>query len=411
MNPSRSKITVLCQITKLIPRNLIPKLANEHGVSKKSRTFSPVSHVLALMFAQLSHALGLNDVCDTLNNHSGVLTTIRGATPPSRNGLSYANTNRNPDMAKSLFWETLRHLESQHPRFRLEGRKYCAFPRRFKKVISIVDSTTIQLVANCIDWAKHRRRKAAAKMHLRLDLASFLPNFVHIKSANSNDAKEAITVCAGIKDGEIVVFDKAYVDFKHLHELLLRGIFWVTRTKDNMRYEVMGQHMEPKGNIIRDIIIGLTGAKTRQWYPETLRLVEAWIEVDGKMKRMTFITDNFEWSSSSICDLYKARWAIEVFFKEIKQTLQLSDFMGYSENAVKWQLWTALLVYALLRFIAWRSKWGHTFVRLFTSLRGVLWSCLDMFSVLECCGTAGGKPRMRSAPDQCYLPGLEAPFS
>ncbi len=407
MNPSKSKLTVLCQIAKLIPRNLIPKLAKECGVDKKSRTFSPVSHVLALMFAQLSHAFGLNDVCDTLKNHSGVLTTIREATPPSRNGLSYANANRNPDMAKSLFWETLGHLESQHPKFRLEGRKYCAFPRRFKKAISIVDSTTIKLVANCIDWAKHRRRKAAAKMHLRLDLASFLPNFVHIKSANSNDAKEARTVCAGVKDGEIVVFDKAYVDFKHLYELLLRGVFWVTRTKDNMLYEVVGQHMEPSGNIISDTVIRLTGVKTQQWYPKTLRLVEAWIEVDGKMKRMTFITDNFEWSSSSICDLYKARWAIEVFFKEIKQTLQLSDFMGYNESAVKWQLWTALLVYVLLRFIAWQSKWKHTFVRLFTTLRGVLWSCLDMFSVLECCGTAGGKPRMRSVPDQCYLPGFE----
>jgi len=81
--------------------------------------------------------------------------------------------------------------------------------------------------------------------------------------------------------------------------------------------------------------------------------------------------------------------------------------MGYSENAVKWQLWTALLVYVLLRFIAWQSKWEHSFIRLFTALRGVLWSCLDMFSVLKCCGTAGGKPRMRSNPDQCICQGLK----
>ena len=407
MNPSKSKITVLCQIAKLIPRNLIPRLANEYGVDKRSRTFSPTSHVLSLMFAQLSHALGLNDVCDTLNNHSGVLTTIRGSTPPSRNGLSYANRNRNPEMAKSLFWDTVGTLEAIYPKFKLEGRKYRAAPRRFKKAISIVDSTTIRLVANCIDWAKHRRRKAAAKMHLRLDLSSFLPVFVHIKSAKSSDSKEARTVCAGIKEGEIVVFDKAYVDFKHLYELLLRGISWVTRAQDNMKYKVVGQHMEAKGNIIRDVIISLTGINTSKWYPSTFRLIEAWIEVDGKMKLMSFITDNFEWASSSVCDLYKSRWAIEVFFKEIKQTLQLSDFMGYSENAIKWQLWTALLVYVLLRFIAWQSKWEHTFIRLFTALRGVLWSCLDIYSVLKCCGTAGGRPRMRSSPDQCYLPGFE----
>jgi len=123
------------------------------------------------MFSQLSHAIGLNDVCGTLNNHSGVLTTIRVSTPPSRNGLSYANRNRNLEMAKSLFWETLKSLESKYPKFRFEGRKYCAFPQRFKKISSIMDSTTIQFVANCMAWAKHRRRKAAAKMHLRLDLA------------------------------------------------------------------------------------------------------------------------------------------------------------------------------------------------------------------------------------------------
>ena len=105
MNPSKHKMSVLAQIFKLIPRNLIPKLANEHGVDKQSRSFSPVSHVLALMFGQLSHALGLNDICDTLQNHSGVLTTIREATPPSRNGFSHANRNRNADMAEDLFWK------------------------------------------------------------------------------------------------------------------------------------------------------------------------------------------------------------------------------------------------------------------------------------------------------------------
>ena len=163
MNPSKHKMTVLAQIFKLIPRNLIPKLAKEHGVDKRSRTFSPVSHVLALMFGQLSHALGLNDICDTLRNHGGVLSTIREATPPSRNGFSYANRNRNADMAESLFWKVLEHLETISPKFRLQGRKYCALPRRFKRVINVIDSTTIQLVANCPDWRsigeKRRRLK------------------------------------------------------------------------------------------------------------------------------------------------------------------------------------------------------------------------------------------------------------
>ena len=406
MNPSKHKMTVLEQIFKLIPRNLIPKLAREHGVDKRSRAFSPVSHVLALMFGQLSHAIGLNDICDTLRNHKGALSSIREAVPPSRNGFSHANRNRNADMAEKLFWAVLGHLEGISPGFRMHGRRYRAFPRRFKRIINVIDSSTIRLVANCLDWAKHRRRKAAAKLHLRLDLGSFLPKFALVKSAGSNDAKEARAVCAGIGAGEIAIFDKAYVDFVHLFELMLRGVFWITRAKDNMQCKVVGQHSAPSGNIIRDVIIRLTGANTSKWYPEVLRLVEAMVEVDGKLKKMTFITNNLDWSASSICALYKARWSIEVFFKEIKQTLQLADFMGHNENAVRWQIWTALLTYVLLRFIAWQSSWEHTFVRLFTALRGVIWSSLDMFSVLKCCGTADRPARMRAAPEQCYLPGF-----
>ena len=193
-------------------------------------------------------------------------------------------------------------------------------------MINVVDSSTIQLVANCIDWAKHRRRKAAAQMHLRLDLRSFLPSFILVKSAGNNDAKEARTVCAGINAGEIVAFDRAYVDFRHLYEPLRRGVFWITRAKSNMAYEVVEQHRAAEGNILRDVAIKLTGVRTSLWNPKTFRLIEAMVEVDGKLKKKTFITNNFEWASSSICDLYKARWAIEVFFKEMKQTLQLADF-------------------------------------------------------------------------------------
>jgi len=136
-------------------------------------------------------------------------------------------------------------------------------------------------------------------------------------------------------------------------------------------------------------------------------LVEAIVDVDGQPKQMVFLTNNMKWAASSICDLYRSRWGIEVFFKEIKQTLQLADFMGYNDNAVRWQIWTALLVYVLLRFVAWQGRWKHTFTRLFTVLRGVLWSCVDMFSVLDCCGTAHGTLRIRAAPEQCYLPGFQ----
>lgn len=407
MNTSRHKFTVLNQICKVIPRNMISELAKKHGVDKQARNFTPWSHVVSLLFAQVSHALSLNDVCDALRNHSGVLTTIRDATFPSRNGFSHANRTRNADMAEELFWHVFAHLRSLQPRFGW-GRKFCGIPHRFKRALNAVDSSTIQLFANCLDWAKHRRRKAAAKMHLRLDLQTFLPKFIIVKAADTHDSTEAREVCARMEAGEITLFDKAYVDFKHLYDLMKRGIFWVTRAKDNMDYVVVGQHTLPKGEILRDERIKLVGVKTAKQYTNHLRLVEAVVEVDGVKRAMTFITDNFDWAPRSIAELYKARWAIEVFFKQIKQTLQIADFLGYNENAVRWQIWTALLVYILLRFIAYTSQWAHSFTRIFTMLRGVLWSRLDMYSVLKCYGTAGVTIRLRAAPEQVYLPGFMA---
>lgn len=387
MRPAGHQFTTLKQICDLIPRNLVPKLAKEHGVDRRSRTFTPWSHVISMVFAQLAHSLSLNDICDTLGHHCGVLTTIRRATPPSRNGLSYANRNRNADMAEALFWETLRSLQRLAPGFGM-GRKYCGFPKRFKRIINVVDSTTIRLVANCMDWAKHRRRKAAAKCHMRLDLQTFLPRFAIVKAADTHDATEARKLCADIQAGEIVVFDKAYVDFAHLFCLTGCEVFWVTRAKENMQYEVVCEQTTATDTILRDVRVKLTGPKSGKDYPDTLRLIEALVEIDGKEQTLTFLTNNMQWAPCSICDLYKGRWGIEVFFKQIKQTLQLADFLGYNENAVRWQVWTALLTYMLLRFIAYGSQWHGTFARLFTALRGVLWSRMCMYSLLRLCGTA-----------------------
>ena len=128
------------------------------------------------------------------------------------------------------------------------------------------------------------------------------------------------------------------------------------------------------------------------------------MEIDGKSKRLVFIMDNFAWSPTSVCELYKCRWGIEVFFKQLKQTLQLADFLGHSENAVRWQVWTA---YLLLRLVGFLGKWKRSFRRLFTLLRGVLFSRLELLSVLASCGTARDSPRMVSMPQQAYLPGFE----
>ena len=401
--PARSKFTVLRQICNYIPPFLVPQIARATGAEDKSRSFAPWSHVVSLLYGQLNHSVGLNDLCDSLQLHSGPLVSVRGATPPSRNGLSNANRERPAEMAEQLFWEVLGHLGKETPGF-VQGRsRGAAF--RFKVPIHVVDTTVMELVANCVDWAQHRRRKAAAKTHMRLNLQSLLPSFVIIDTAGEHDNKRAREVCAGIKSGEIVLFDKGYVDYEHLRDLEGRGVNWVTRAKDNMAYEVveaMPASHDPK--ILRDEIIQLTNPN--QPAPELLRRVVALVEVDGQEREMVFLTNNLTWSPRSVADLYRCRWQIEVFFKQIKQTLQLADFLGNNANAVRWQVWMALLVYLLLRYLSYVANWAHSFTRLFTILRAVLWDKYDLRGLLDSYGTANGKFRNLARPDQAYFPGF-----
>ncbi|HZR18882.1 MAG TPA: IS4 family transposase [Verrucomicrobiae bacterium] len=403
--PTRSRFSLLRQLCNLIPNHLVPGLAREYDAEAKSRTFKPWSHVVSLIFAQLTHALGLNDVCDALRLNAGPLSAIRGATPPSKNALSHANRERDAAMAEKLFWNMLAHLQAIAPQF--GGGRRPRFAFRFKRMIHVVDSTTIQLVARCMDWAKHRRRKAAAKCHVRLNLQTFLPRFAIVDTAGEHDNRRARELCAGVRAGEIVIFDKAYLDFAHLADLAIREVFWVTRAKDNLEYRVVRKLQRGIiGNILADDLIELTTAKSHHAYPNWMRRVVAWVEVEGERREMVFLTNNLEWSAQTIADLYRCRWSIEVFFKELKQTLQLADFLGHNANAVRWQVWTALLVYLLLRFCAFLSQWGHSFTRLFALLRSALWQKLEVRSLLEVYGTAGGGGRFLGTPQQAYLPGL-----
>lgn len=275
-----------------------------------------------MVYAQLTHALGLNDVCDALRLNAGPLSAIRGATPPSKNALSHANRERDAGMAEALFWKMFEELQGMAPGFGSGRRPRFAF--RFKRLIHVVDSTTIQLVARCMDWAKHRRRKAAAKCHVRLNLQSFLPHFAIVDTAREHDNRRARELCAGVRAGEIVSFDKAYVDFGHLADLAVREGFWVTRAKDNLDSRVVRKFQHGRqGNILADDLIELTTDRSRQAYPNRLRRVVARVEVDGELREMVFLTNNLEWSAQTIADLYRCRWSIEVFFKELKQTLQL----------------------------------------------------------------------------------------
>lgn len=405
--PTRHHINVLGQLLKYIPRSIVHAAAARHGIDSKARTFSIFSHTAAMIFVQLAHALSLNDVCDWLRLKVRAIAGL-GLTPPSRNNLSHANKVRDAGFIQTVFWKTLEHLQRCEPAFggQRKGRRLL---HRFKAKVHAVDSTTIELVANCMDWAQHRRRKAAAKMHLRLSIGSFLPSFVIVDTAGENDNKRAREACAGLQSGEIALFDKAYVDYGHLHDLDARGVQWVTRAKENFKYRaVRNLPLPADGRILKDQIVVLSGAKWKKKFKGwTLRRVEAIIEVEGKEKIMVFITNNMAWSARSVCHLYRARWEIEVFFKQVKQTLKLSGFVGYSANAIRWQVWTALLVYVLLRFAAHLSAWGHSFTRIFAVVRAAMWERLDLLGLLRSYGTAGGSFRMLGAVHSAWLPGFE----
>lgn len=384
----------------------MPRLARETGVDALCRTFSAWSHTAALLFAQFTGALGLNDLCDSLRLHSGPLSAVRGATPPSRNNLSHANERRPAELGEKLFWAVLRHLQASTPHFAC-GHRGRRLASRFKAAIHVIDATTIQLIASCMDWAKHRRRKAAAKCHLRMDLRSQLPAFAVIGPASENDTRRARQLCAGLHAGEIALFDRGYVDFAHLFELAQRGIFWVTRAKEHFAYRVVKKRLKkPAGHILRDDEVLVTGRLSRQKYPQRMRRVEAEVEIDGQLRVLVFLTNNFDWAASSVAELYRCRWQIEVFFRQLKQTLQISDFLGNSANAVRWQLWMALLCYVLLRYLAHVSRWPGSFTRLWAVVRAILWRRLDLRALLESCGTAGGSFRILGQPQEAWLPGF-----
>jgi hypothetical protein len=401
----RQNLSVLRQLCNLIPEFLVSKLARQLGVNKCCRSFSAWSHVVAMLYAQLTHSIGLNDLCDSLSLQSGPLSAIRGATAPKRNTLSHANGRRDASLAEQLFWAVLDHLSGLQGGF-VSGRGRGVL-RRFRRAAHAVDSTVIQLVAHCMPWAKHRRRKAAAKLHVRLNLQSLLPQCAVIKTAAEHDNTRAVEVCAGLQEGEVVIFDKAYVWFVHLWQLTQRRVFWISRPKDNLDYRVKRRRIrKPQGKVVRDDEIVLQGQRSKQHYPGVLRRVVLLVTLDGVEQEMAFLTNDLTWSAQTIADLYRCRWSIETFFRQIKQTLQLGDFLGNNQNAVKWQIWTALLLYLLLRFQAFLSSWPCAFSRLWAICRCVVWQKIDLQALLRGYGTAAPPPRLRAAAHLGYLPGL-----
>ena len=417
------RITVFGQFCKLIPKYSLAKVCaelNKEGIKIAARAFSIWSHIVSMIYCHMAHCISLNDICDGLQNFKGNLNDIRNATAPHRNTLSHANRTRDIALIKKLFWKTVEYYQQTHPNFFTQGaRSYFRLPRRFKRAIRAIDSTTIELIAKCMDWAKHRKHKAAAKVHVALDLISFIPIRVVTDSANHHDGSYMSELCGNMKSGDIAVMDRAYVDYKQLDTLTEQGVFWVTRSKSNMKVKVIRELNKGRKNtpqegkephypiILKDEEVELTGKTSHKRYPRSFRHVSAIVlDSNGKEITVSFLSNNMEWAASSICDLYRCRWGIETFFKEIKQTLQIRTFVGFSRNAIEWQVWSALLTYLLMRIMAFLSEWKRDFRHFFTLMKGALWAKRSVNLIVSRYGTAEETPPLEEAQLTPDLPGI-----
>ena len=381
------------------------------GEKVKARKFSYSSQVYLLMLSQFLHLFSLNEIVDVSKIYAPELSRLRGITPANLNTFSNANRTRDPKVMQSFFWEVYDTFRRQDGGF-VRGRHHGRLTRFNLRGIYAIDSSTIQLAYWCIDWAKHRQRKAAVNIHMVANVANRLPYFCVFGRAKDHDSKMEDELFNSLKEGDIGIADRAYNHFKALHRQSLRGVFFVVREKIGMKYRVVRRVAKKDlgENIISDETIMLTGQRTSKEYPCAMRRVVARVKVDGKWRTMVFLTNNFEWAASTIAELYKARWEVELLFKELKQTLQLQDFYGENENAVAWQIWAALLTHLVLRWLKYKSGAACSYSRFAALVRAIVWLKKDAMAILRSYGIAPPPDPGGVASGMPYLPGFEKMF-
>ena len=217
-----------------------------------------------------------------------------------------------------------------------------------------MDSTTIKLCLNLYDWAKYRKKKGAIKLHVKFNHNGYIPEFLTVTDGKCSDIRATRNSVDFLPDS-IIVMDKGYIDFKWLYSLNENSVFFVTRSKTNMVYEVIGQQEFTEGTgVVSDELIALTGTTSNYDYPEALRMVKYY---DIKQDKLyTFITNNFKLAAKTIAYIYKERWQVELFFKWIKQNLKIKSFLGTTENAVMSQIWVAMITYLIYNYVKFQTK-------------------------------------------------------
>ena len=338
--------TVFSQIMSLIPRYAFEEAVAKYKGDYRFRNFTCYEQFLVMSLAQLTNKNSLRDIEASLTaiSHKLYHCGISYAVP--RNTLAKANETRDwriyKDLAMALV-KIVRPLYAKDP-FRLD----------LDNMVYAFDSSTISLCLKLCPWARFRTTKAGVKMHTLIDLRGNLPVFIHLTDASVHDVRALDELC--IELGAIYLMDKGYVDFYRLFNLIHKqGAFFVTRAKDNIRYEVVESHdVDRNTGVIADEIIRLVGYKSAKSYPETIRMVTYEDFSTGNVYR--FLTNHLGYEALTIAELYRERWNVELFFKWVKQHLHIKSFYGTSENAVYTQIWIAVCDFLLLALAKKRMK-------------------------------------------------------
>lgn len=364
------KVTLFSQLLQALPRAPFQRLVQQHESDKHSKGICSWTHLVSMVFCHFGHAASLRDISIGLLSLRGNGSHLGIDKAPCKSSVAYINANRDWELFRDYYHELLEHFRQEvgFNRTRL---------RRIKRKVFIMDSSTVSLSLSLFDWATFRKRKGGLKLHTVLDYDGCLPVFCHVTPASRHDSKVGRMV--DFPEGSVVLCDRAYLDFRWMADLDSRKVAFVTRSKENMAYrtvKVLSRGTRRDG-VLKDSIVALTGPKSSKDYPENLRLVRFWDEVSHR--ELEFLTNNMSWTAQTIADLYKERWNIEAFFKNIKQRLHIKSFVGTSMNAVMIQIWTALICYLTLAFLKEKAAHKWSLSNLVTFLRLNLFAKVDLW--------------------------------
>lgn len=379
------------QLLQHFPRAEFGGLVKKYDAEHAAKGFTCWTQFVSMTFCQLAHADSLREICNGLACSEGKLIHLGILNAPNKSTLSYANEHRPAALYEDLFYTSLNRFRDQQGL----GTRKTKF--RFKNKLLSLDSTTISLCLNLFPWAKFRRAKGGVKAHVLLDHDDYLPSYVVITEAKQSDVRVAQSL--DLNAGSIVAMDRGYNDYALFGKWTARGVFFVTRLKENAVYEVVESVMGPlPRNILADETIRFTGPQAVKDCPHLLRRVVVWDAVNKR--EIVLLTNLMHFGATTIGAIYKDRWEIELFFKALKQNLKVKSFVGTSRNALLIQIWTALIAIMLLKWLHHLSKAKWSLSNLASMLRLNLFTYRDLGRWLD---NPFGTPPLIPQPAQLTL--------